>query len=102
MMSRKIYDELIIKWPEKPIPWDLWMRINEQRHNRECIVPDISRTYHFGSKGFNILPLEDSIYFVNHSFYTGPDVTFNVQNMYAHNYDRILENLIEFDFKIIA
>jgi hypothetical protein len=32
----------------------MWMRMPEQRRNRECIIPDISRTFHFGASGMNV------------------------------------------------
>ena len=34
--------------------WDMWMRLPDIRQGRECVVPDVSRTYHFGSSGLNI------------------------------------------------
>lgn len=32
----------------------MWMRMPEQRKGRECIIPDISRSYHFGIVGLNM------------------------------------------------
>ena len=32
----------------------MWMRLPDIRQGRECVVPDVSRTYHFGSSGLNI------------------------------------------------
>lgn len=34
--------------------WDMWMRMPEQRKGRECIIPDVSRSYHFGIIGLNM------------------------------------------------
>jgi beta-1,2-N-acetylglucosaminyltransferase len=34
--------------------WDMWMRLEDVRRGRECLVPDVSRTYHFGSSGLNM------------------------------------------------
>lgn len=34
--------------------WDMWMRMPEQRRGRECIIPDVSRSYHFGIVGLNM------------------------------------------------
>lgn len=31
--------------------WDDWLRLPEQRKNRQCIRPEISRVYTFGSSG---------------------------------------------------
>lgn len=32
----------------------MWMRMPEQRKGRECIIPDVSRSYHFGIVGLNM------------------------------------------------
>lgn len=45
--------------PSLPSPpqlwdWDMWMRMPEQRKGRECIIPDVSRSYHFGIVGLNM------------------------------------------------
>lgn len=34
--------------------WDMWMRMPEQRKGRECVIPDVSRSYHFGIIGLNM------------------------------------------------
>lgn len=52
----------------------MWMRANFIRKDRECIIPDISRTYHFGSKGINMNPYFQEVYFKKHSFMTLPNV----------------------------
>ena len=54
--------------------WDMWMRTPMIRRDRECIIPDISRTYHFGSKGLNINPYFQELYFQKHSLMTKPNV----------------------------
>ena len=32
----------------------MWLRLPEIRKGRECVIPDVSRTYHFGAKGINM------------------------------------------------
>ncbi|XP_054915408.1 protein O-linked-mannose beta-1,2-N-acetylglucosaminyltransferase 1 isoform X2 [Poeciliopsis prolifica] len=57
VLKKSIYkDELEPKWPtpEKLWDWDMWMRMPEQRKGRECIIPDVSRSYHFGIIGLNM------------------------------------------------
>ncbi|XP_055348096.1 alpha-1,3-mannosyl-glycoprotein 2-beta-N-acetylglucosaminyltransferase-like [Paramacrobiotus metropolitanus] len=49
MLTKEIWNELEPKWPEKF--WDDWMRRPEQRQQRSCIRPEISRTSTFGKKG---------------------------------------------------
>ena len=43
------------------------MRINDIRKGRECIIPDISRTYHFGASGVNMNPYFQDHYFKKHT-----------------------------------
>ena len=45
----------------------MWMRSAAIRKDRECVIPDISRTYHFGSKGLNMNPFFQDVYFKKHS-----------------------------------
>lgn len=40
--------------PHQLWDWDMWMRMPEQRRGRECIIPDVSRSYHFGIVGLNM------------------------------------------------
>uniref|UniRef100_A0A7M4FLQ5 Protein O-linked-mannose beta-1,2-N-acetylglucosaminyltransferase 1 n=1 Tax=Crocodylus porosus TaxID=8502 RepID=A0A7M4FLQ5_CROPO len=57
VLQKSLYkDELEPKWPtpEKLWDWDMWMRMPEQRKGRECIIPDVSRSYHFGIVGLNM------------------------------------------------
>lgn len=42
-----------VLWPQL-WDWDMWMRMPEQRRGRECIIPDVSRSYHFGIVGLNM------------------------------------------------
>lgn len=73
MLSRELYkQELEPAWPaaDQPHDWDMWIRTQSIRKNRECIIPDISRTFHFGSIGTNINSYFQNQYFSKHAFYT--------------------------------
>nr|XP_006825422.1 PREDICTED: protein O-linked-mannose beta-1,2-N-acetylglucosaminyltransferase 1-like [Saccoglossus kowalevskii] len=77
ILKRKLYkEELEPKWPtpEKLWDWDMWMRLPDIRKNRECVVPDISRTYHFGSTGINMNSYFQDLYFKKHPLNTVPHV----------------------------
>ena len=50
--------------------WDMWMRLPEVRKGRECVIPDVSRTYHFGASGLNMNSYFQDVYFKKHSFNT--------------------------------
>uniref|UniRef100_A0A1A8ISA8 Alpha-1,3-mannosyl-glycoprotein 2-beta-N-acetylglucosaminyltransferase n=1 Tax=Nothobranchius kuhntae TaxID=321403 RepID=A0A1A8ISA8_NOTKU len=52
MILRELWEELAPKWPSAF--WDDWMRHPEQRRNRACIRPEISRTLTFGRQGVSL------------------------------------------------
>lgn len=77
ILSRRLYkEELETRWPtpEKLWDWDMWMRLPDIRRGRECLVPDVSRTYHFGSSGINMNSYFQDVYFKKHAFNTKPVV----------------------------
>lgn len=49
MLEKKVWLELEDKWPKTF--WDDWMRHPDQRRDRACIRPEISRTTTFGKIG---------------------------------------------------
>lgn len=52
MLLKDMWEELEPKWPASF--WDDWMRQPEQRQNRACIRPEISRTITFGRQGVSL------------------------------------------------
>ncbi|XP_045902087.1 alpha-1,3-mannosyl-glycoprotein 2-beta-N-acetylglucosaminyltransferase a [Micropterus dolomieu] len=52
MLLKEVWEELEPKWPASF--WDDWMRQPEQRQNRACIRPEISRTLTFGRQGVSL------------------------------------------------
>lgn len=72
MLSRKLYKrELEPNWPspDQQHDWDMWIRTQTVRKHRECLIPDISRTFHFGSVGTNINSYFQHQYFSKHALY---------------------------------
>lgn len=48
----------------------MWMRSNKIQRGRQCVVPEVSRTYHFGSsRAVNVNPYFQRTYFGRHAFY---------------------------------
>lgn len=46
------------------------MRSNKIQRGRQCLVPEVSRTYHFGSsRSVNVNPYFQRTYFSRHAFY---------------------------------
>ena len=55
----------------------MWMRLPSVRKGRECLYPDVSRTYHFGASGLNMNPYFQELYFKKHSLNTLPHIVLN-------------------------
>ncbi|NXY39158.1 PMGT1 acetylglucosaminyltransferase, partial [Pomatorhinus ruficollis] len=98
VLRKSLYkDELEPKWPtpEKLWDWDMWMRMPEQRKGRECIIPDISRSYHFGIVGLNMNGYFHEAYFKKHKFNTVPNVQLkNVESLRKDNYETEIHRLL--------
>lgn len=72
----------------------MWMRTPSQRKGRECIIPDISRTYHFGAKGLNVGPAMNDAYFKRHAINTVRNVKIDADLMYKDNYEKEINRLL--------
>jgi alpha-1,3-mannosyl-glycoprotein beta-1,2-N-acetylglucosaminyltransferase len=49
LLTASVWREIGPRWPRNY--WDEWMRSPEQRRGRQCLYPEISRTYTFGKSG---------------------------------------------------
>uniref|UniRef100_A0A5F9CVE7 Protein O-linked-mannose beta-1,2-N-acetylglucosaminyltransferase n=1 Tax=Oryctolagus cuniculus TaxID=9986 RepID=A0A5F9CVE7_RABIT len=98
VLRRSLYkEELEPKWPtpEKLWDWDMWMRMPEQRRGRECIIPDVSRSYHFGIVGLNMNGYFHEAYFKKHKFNTVPGVQLrNVDSLKKEAYEVEIHRLL--------
>jgi len=56
----------------------MWMRHPGIRKGRECVIPDVSRTFHFGKTGVNMNNNFYDMYFASKSFNKDRDVTLQV------------------------
>ena len=72
------------------------MRSPGIRKGRECVIPDVSRTFHFGAKGLNINPYMQKLYFTERAFNTKTNVTFITNLLYASNYEKEITRLIRY------
>ena len=91
MMLGQLWDELEPKWPAAF--WDDWMRQPEQRRDRACIRPEISRTMTFGRKGVSLGQFYDSyLRFIklNSQFvpFTTMDLAYLKKDSYRVHYDK--------------
>uniref|UniRef100_A0A8D2KSF4 Protein O-linked-mannose beta-1,2-N-acetylglucosaminyltransferase n=1 Tax=Varanus komodoensis TaxID=61221 RepID=A0A8D2KSF4_VARKO len=98
VLRKTLYkDELEPKWPapEKLWDWDMWMRMPEQRKGRECLIPDVSRSYHFGIVGLNMNGYFHEAYFKKHKFNTVPNVQLkNVESLKKDAYEIEIHRLL--------
>eukprot|EP00112_Aurelia_sp_Birch-Aquarium-sp1_P025458 Seg846.7 transcript_id=Seg846.7/GoldUCD/mRNA.D3Y31 product="Protein O-linked-mannose beta-1 2-N-acetylglucosaminyltransferase 1" protein_id=Seg846.7/GoldUCD/D3Y31 len=97
LLKRNLYkDELEPKWPGPTDhwDWDMWMRQDYIRKGRECIIPEVSRTFHFGSQGLNINYVFQKLYFSTRSLNDVTGVNFDVEKMKKDNYEQELETII--------
>ncbi|XP_051568692.1 protein O-linked-mannose beta-1,2-N-acetylglucosaminyltransferase 1-like [Myxocyprinus asiaticus] len=98
VLKKSLYkDELEPKWPtpEKLWDWDMWMRMPEQRKGRECVIPDVSRSYHFGIIGLNMNGYFHEVYFKKHKFNTIPNVQMkNVDSLKEDAYEIEIQDLL--------
>ncbi|XP_077534489.1 alpha-1,3-mannosyl-glycoprotein 2-beta-N-acetylglucosaminyltransferase-like [Haemaphysalis longicornis] len=49
LLTRELWQEIGHRWPKSF--WDDWIRQPDQRRNRACVRPEVSRTRTFGRKG---------------------------------------------------
>ncbi|XP_050707297.1 protein O-linked-mannose beta-1,2-N-acetylglucosaminyltransferase 1-like [Eriocheir sinensis] len=97
LLRRTLYkEELEPRWPtpEKMWDWDMWMRLGEVRRGRECVVPEVSRTYHFGSSGLNMNSFFQDTYFKKHSFNTLTYVEMkDLESLRQGPYEELLDSM---------
>ncbi|XP_066915604.1 protein O-linked-mannose beta-1,2-N-acetylglucosaminyltransferase 1-like [Clytia hemisphaerica] len=89
-------NELYPKWPgsDKFWDWDMWMRMDGNRKGRECIIPDVSRTYHFGAKGLNMNSYFQDLYFTKHALNTKSGIHFNISRVEKDSYEQHINDKI--------
>ena len=60
--------------PPQNWDWDMWFRTEDVALYRECVVPDVSRTYHFAYLGGHVYSYLQYQYYSDKSLNTLPDV----------------------------
>ncbi len=97
LLKRQLFkEELEPNWPspDKLWDWDMWMRLDVIRKGRECIIPDVSRTYHFGASGLNMNPYFQEHYFKKHTLNKVPNVQLrDVDSLRKEKYELVIHGL---------
>lgn len=91
MLLKDMWEELEPKWPASF--WDDWMRQPEQRKNRACIRPEISRTITFGRQGVSLGQFYDKyLKFIKLSSqfvpFTKLDLSYLKEETYKRNFEK--------------
>lgn len=87
LMTRKIWLELGEKWPLGF--WDDWIRAPEQRQDRACIRPEISRTRTFGRVGVSLGQFFDQyLQFIKLNDKPYPFLEYDLNHLLKKNYDK--------------
>ncbi|XP_051521736.1 alpha-1,3-mannosyl-glycoprotein 2-beta-N-acetylglucosaminyltransferase-like [Myxocyprinus asiaticus] len=91
MLTKDLWVELEPKWPASF--WDDWMRHPDQRKDRSCIRPEISRTLTFGRKGVSLGQFYDKyLQFIklNTEYvpFTKMDLSYLDKKKYDENFDK--------------
>lgn len=86
MLTKEVWQELEPKWPKAY--WDDWIRQPDQRKNRACIRPELSRTRTFGKIGVsNGLFYEKHLKFINLNSQYTRFTSMNLTYLLKSNYD---------------
>jgi hypothetical protein len=72
--------------------------VHEISLGRHCLIPDISRTFHFGEDGLNVDRNMQGLYFRNHGFYqerdSGPVAFTPLEDLVKERYEAKLSETI--------
>ncbi|XP_064119028.1 protein O-linked-mannose beta-1,2-N-acetylglucosaminyltransferase 1-like [Macrobrachium nipponense] len=92
MLTRQFFQEVYPIWKstKEEHDWDMWFRSTEIRAGRECVVPDVSRTFHYSSSGAHIQNILTQAHFAGHAVTSSPDIR-------LHNVDRMTQEKYEED-----
>ncbi|KAG7174647.1 Alpha-1-3-mannosyl-glycoprotein 2-beta-N-acetylglucosaminyltransferase-like, partial [Homarus americanus] len=94
MMTKELWDELGVKWPRSY--WDDWVRAPEQRADRACIRPEVSRTRTFGKKGVsNGLFYEKHLKQIHLNDAYVPFSKMNLTYLLKEQYDPVFEQQVQ-------
>lgn len=97
ILKRKIFeDELEPSWPSPNTTWnwDVWLRLNMMK-GRECVIPDVSRTYHYGVSGVNMNPHFHTKLFQNHALNKKTGIRFDIESVQKDTYEMNLHREIK-------
>ena len=76
LLTRSLYKgQLESAWPDEH--WDHWMRsevVHRTSRGRECLIPQVPRTYHHGARGTFMSPVLHQQFFAQIAYSTDPSI----------------------------
>ncbi|XP_068227740.1 protein O-linked-mannose beta-1,2-N-acetylglucosaminyltransferase 1-like [Palaemon carinicauda] len=99
MTSRAVLRDLLPKWLPSNVThdWDHFMSSAIIRRDRECVIPDINRSYHGGATGLHLsASYATEKDFLNRTFNLLPSVTLmNLTRILLPEYEKEMEGLLK-------
>lgn len=86
--------EAIWPSPRDYVDWDVWLRQDTILKGRDCIIPEISRTFHRGTTGVNMNEFFHDMYFKNHALNTLTGFEFDVDKVRKDVYVKEMHQLV--------
>ncbi|XP_069944216.1 protein O-linked-mannose beta-1,2-N-acetylglucosaminyltransferase 1-like [Cherax quadricarinatus] len=100
MIDRHTATTLLSIWPPstKDHDWDIWVRQPGVLGGRECVVPDVARTFHIGLSGSHAAGLIHTAFFANKPIPAQPGVRLHrVDRLTQEEYEEDLYQVLEDD-----
>lgn len=98
VLRRELFEnELRQHWPALDIyfDWDVWIRQPRILKGRDCVIPDLSRSYHIGTKGVNVHPFFQKAYFANKPWSRFAFTNFEASSVKKENYEITMQLFIQ-------
>ncbi|XP_069947149.1 protein O-linked-mannose beta-1,2-N-acetylglucosaminyltransferase 1-like [Cherax quadricarinatus] len=96
MVTREVAKELASGMPgtELEYDWDVYIYFYLSR-GRECIIPEVSRSHHFGDSGSHISQFTQRLYFTDKNYNLDPSALVeNIDNLREEEYEEYLTSLL--------
>ncbi|RXG52349.1 Protein O-linked-mannose beta-1,2-N-acetylglucosaminyltransferase 1 [Armadillidium vulgare] len=100
MITREFFEEVYNVWFEsnKNFDWDIWFRGPTVRATRECLVPEISRSFHLGESGVHIRGQMTLAHMMGHLSTGKKDITIeNIDRLTQKEYEEDIYQTLESD-----
>uniref|UniRef100_A0A6A7FUW0 Alpha-1,3-mannosyl-glycoprotein 2-beta-N-acetylglucosaminyltransferase n=2 Tax=Hirondellea gigas TaxID=1518452 RepID=A0A6A7FUW0_9CRUS len=90
MLTRTFFQEVTTEWDtlHQEHDWDIWFRSPQIRRGRECVIPAVSRSFHYGITGAHVNGVLTLAHFSGHIVSAQEDVQFETQSMLQPEYEK--------------